>query len=75
MPKQLGRFRNTICQITLGGQNDGELLYGHGYTYSGSQPGMIVKKMVEAGTSRCIMYFDELDKACKKMIVMKFIIF
>ena len=55
-----------FVQITLGGQNDGELLHGHGYTYSGSQPGMIVKKMVEAGNSRCIMYFDELDKACKK---------
>jgi len=55
-----------FTQITLGGQNDGELLHGHGYTYSGSQPGMIVKKMVEAGNARCIMYFDELDKACKK---------
>ena len=55
-----------FVQITLGGQNDGELLHGHGYTYSGSQPGMIVKKMVDAGKSRCIMYFDELDKACSK---------
>lgn len=55
-----------FVQITLGGQNDGELLHGHGYTYSGSQPGMIVKKMVEAGNARCIMYFDELDKACKR---------
>jgi endopeptidase La len=53
-------------QITLGGQNDGELLHGHGYTYSGSQPGMIIKKMVEMGKSRCILYFDELDKACSK---------
>ncbi len=55
-----------FVQITLGGQNDGDLLHGHGYTYSGAQPGMVVKKMVEAGNSRCIMYFDELDKACKK---------
>jgi len=55
-----------FTQITLGGQNDGELLHGHGYTYSGSQPGLIIKKMIEAGNSRCIMYFDELDKACKK---------
>lgn len=55
-----------FVQITLGGQNDGELLHGHGYTYSGSQPGMIIKKMIEAGHSRCIMYFDELDKACKR---------
>ncbi len=55
-----------FVQITLGGQNDGELLHGHGYTYSGAQPGMVVKKMVEAGNARCVMYFDELDKACKK---------
>lgn len=55
-----------FVQITLGGQNDGELLHGHGYTYSGAQPGMIIKKMVEAGSARCIMYFDELDKACKR---------
>lgn len=55
-----------FVQITLGGQNDGELLHGHGYTYSGSQPGMIVRKMIEAGQSRCIMYFDELDKTSAK---------
>jgi endopeptidase La len=55
-----------FAQITLGGQNDGELLHGHGYTYSGSQPGLIVKKMVDMGKSRCILYFDELDKATSK---------
>ena len=55
-----------FAQITLGGQNDGELLHGHGYTYTGSQPGMIVKKMIEAGSQRCILYFDELDKATPK---------
>ena len=55
-----------FVQITLGGQNDGELLHGHGYTYAGAQPGMIVKKMVEAGSSRCIFYFDELDKCVSR---------
>jgi endopeptidase La len=55
-----------FVQISLGGQNDGELLHGHGYTYSGAQPGLIVKKMTEAGNSRCIFYFDELDKATAK---------
>jgi endopeptidase La len=55
-----------FAQITLGGQNDGELLHGHGYTYSGSQPGLIIKKMVEANKSRCILYFDELDKTTSK---------
>ena len=55
-----------FIQITLGGQNDGELLHGHGYTYSGSQPGLIIKKIIEAGTTRCILYLDELDKSCAK---------
>ena len=27
---------------------------------------MIVRKMIETGQSRCILYFDELDKACSK---------
>lgn len=67
MAKAIGRALDIpFVQITLGGQNDGELLHGHGYTYSGAQPGMIVKKMCEAGSARCIFYFDELDKACKK---------
>jgi endopeptidase La len=55
-----------MVMITLGGQNDSELLIGHGYTYSGAQPGMIIKKMCEASRGRCIMYFDELDKSCAK---------
>jgi len=55
-----------FAEITLGGQNDGELLHGHGYTYSGSQPGLIVKKMVEMGKERCILFFDELDKTASK---------
>lgn len=55
-----------FVQITLGGQNDGELLHGHGYTYSGAQPGLIIKKMVDSGSARCIMYFDELDKCVSK---------
>ena len=55
-----------FVQITLGGQNDGEILHGHGYTYSGAQPGLIVKKMVDAGSARCIMFFDELDKCASK---------
>ena len=67
LAKSVGSALNIpFAQITLGGQNDGELLHGHGYTYSGSQPGMIIRKMIETGQSRCILYFDELDKACSK---------
>ena len=67
LAKSVGEALNIpFAQITLGGQNDGELLHGHGYTYSGSQPGLIIKKMVDMGKSRCILYFDELDKATSK---------
>lgn len=55
-----------FTQINLGGMEDRCILGGHSYTYSAAQPGLIIRKMVEAGKSRCIMYFDELDKACTK---------
>jgi endopeptidase La len=65
--KGLGKALNIpFVQINLGGQDDGNVLCGHSYTYSAAQPGLIVKKMIEASNARCIMYFDELDKACKK---------
>lgn len=67
LAKSVGKALNIpFSEITLGGQNDGELLHGHGYTYSGSQPGLIIKKIIEMGKPRCILYFDELDKACSK---------
>ena len=53
-----------FTQINLGGMEDGSVLTGHSITYSGAVPGLIVKKMVEAGKPRCIIFFDELDKAC-----------
>ncbi len=55
-----------FVQINLGGLEDGCVLSGHSYTYSAAQPGLIVRKMVEAGKSRCVIFFDELDKACAK---------
>lgn len=67
LAKTIGKSLNMpFIQITLGGQNDSDLLHGHSYTYSGAQPGIIVKKIVEVGTTRCIIYFDELDKSCCK---------
>ncbi|ATZ80407.1 putative Lon protease [Bodo saltans virus] len=61
--KILGEAINIpFAQIPLGGMDDGSVLSGHSITYSGAVPGLIVKKMVEAGKSRCIIFFDELDK-------------
>ncbi len=65
--KALGTALNIpFVQITLGGQNDGDLLHGHSYTYNAAQPGIIIKKMIEAGNSRCVIYFDELDKTSSR---------
>ena len=67
LAKSIGKaLEIPFVQITLGGQHDGDLLHGHGFTYSSAQPGLIIKKMIEAGNSRCIMFFDELDKAAAK---------
>ena len=55
-----------FVQINLGGLEDGCVLSGHSYTYSAAQPGLIIRKMVEAGKSRCVIFFDELDKASSK---------
>lgn len=61
----LGRVLGIPYQeIHLGGLEDGSVLNGHSFTYSGAQPGLIVTKMVSAGEPRCILFFDELDKAC-----------
>lgn len=55
-----------FTQINVGGVEDGSVLAGHSFTYSGAQPGLIVRKMIEAGNPRSIMFFDELDKASTK---------
>ena len=52
--------------ISLCGVEDPTVLNGHSFTYSSAQPGIVVRKMVEAGQARCIMFFDELDKSCHK---------
>lgn len=54
------------CSISLCGVEDPAVLNGHSFTYSAAQPGIIVRKMVEAGKARCILFFDELDKSSQK---------
>jgi len=65
--KELGKALNLpFSQINLGGLDDGCILSGHSITYSGAVPGLIIKSMVENGKSRCIIFFDELDKTAFK---------
>lgn len=61
--RELGKALDIpFTQINLGGMEDGSILSGHSITYSGAVPGLIIKNMVDAGKSRCIMFMDELDK-------------
>ena len=63
----LGKILGIPCEeIHVGGLEDGSVLNGHSFTYSGALPGLIVTKMVAAGEPRCILFFDELDKAAEK---------
>lgn len=63
----MGKVLDIPCQeIHLGGMEDGSVLNGHSFTYSGAQPGLIITKMVMSGQPRCILFFDELDKTCSK---------
>lgn len=52
--------------IGLGGMNDSADLMGHSFTYAGAQYGMIIRQMIKAGSWRCVMFFDEVDKVAKR---------
>jgi endopeptidase La len=51
-----------FSKINLAGVDDNSILLGHNSTYSGANYGLIVKKMTETQSPRCIIFFDELDK-------------
>ena len=51
-----------FAQINVGGIDDASILSGHSFTYSNAQPGLIIRKMVQAGAPRCIIFIDEVDK-------------
>ena len=53
-------------EIHLGGLEDGTVLNGHSFTYTGAQHGLIISKMVSAKSPRTILFFDELDKTCAR---------
>jgi len=61
--KALGKILNIpFTQINLGGIDDASLLIGHSFTYSSAQNGLIIDNIIQGGSSRCIMFFDEIDK-------------
>lgn len=61
--KALGNILNIpFTQINLGGVDDAALLTGHSFTYSSAQNGLIIDNIIQGGSSRCVMFFDEIDK-------------
>ena len=51
-----------FAQISLGGASKVDYIKGHEYTYVGSQPGEIVKKLKEIKYKNGVIFFDEFDK-------------
>lgn len=52
--------------VGLGGMSDSADLIGHSFTYAGAQYGMIIRQMIKAGSWRCVLFFDEVDKVSKR---------
>lgn len=52
--------------IALGGMSDSSDLMGHGYTYTNSQCGIVIRQMIDGGKWRTIILFDEVDKVSEK---------
>jgi endopeptidase La len=52
--------------VGLGGMNDSSDLIGHNFTYANAQYGMIIRQMINAGSWRSMLFFDEVDKVSKR---------
>lgn len=51
-----------FTQISVGSVNDASYLIGHAFTYQSSQPGYIIKSIVDMKYKNGIIFLDEIDK-------------
>lgn len=54
-----------FVQISIGSVNESSYLIGHSYTYHGSQPGHIIKSVIDMKYKNGIIFLDEVDKLSK----------
>ena len=54
-----------FVKISLNGVTNSEHIKGHDRTYKGAEPGIIVQKLAETGTTEALVLLDEVDKMVK----------
>ena len=54
-----------FIKISLNGVANSEHIKGFDKTYKGAEPGIVIKKLAEAGTTEALVLLDEVDKMTK----------
>ena len=55
-----------LVKVSLNGVNDSAVIKGHSFTYAGADSGRIIKGLRKAGTTKCVVLLDEIDKLGEK---------